>query len=60
MPRYPVPGAPFDRIIVTAGAWDLVPARWQQLAVGGRLMVPLRLHGSGLTRSIVTWAQEHG
>jgi protein-L-isoaspartate(D-aspartate) O-methyltransferase len=55
-----VPGAPFDRIIVTAGAWDLVPARWQQLAVGGRLMVPLRLHGSGLTRSIVTWAQEHG
>jgi len=48
---YPL-GAPYDRIIVTAGAWDLAPAWWQQLAVGGRLVVPLRLHGSGLTRSI--------
>ncbi|MEU7162031.1 methyltransferase, FxLD system [Streptomyces chrestomyceticus] len=44
--------APFDRIIVTAGAWDIATAWWQQLAVGGRLVVPLRLHGSGLTRSI--------
>lgn len=43
---------PFDRIIVTAGAWDIPAAWWQQLAVGGRLVVPLRLHGSGLTRSI--------
>jgi protein-L-isoaspartate(D-aspartate) O-methyltransferase len=48
---YP-PGAPYDRIIVTAGAWDLAPAWWQQLAGGGRLVVPLRLHGSGLTRSV--------
>lgn len=44
--------APYDRIIVTAEAWDLVSAWWQQLAVGGRLVVPLRLHSSGLTRSI--------
>ncbi|WP_331762392.1 methyltransferase, FxLD system (plasmid) [Streptomyces sp. NBC_01527] len=44
--------APFDRIIVTAGAWDIPAAWWQQLALGGRLVVPLRLHGSGLTRSI--------
>jgi protein-L-isoaspartate(D-aspartate) O-methyltransferase len=43
---------PFDRIIVTAGAWDVPDTWWQQLAVGGRLVVPLRLHGSGLTRSI--------
>jgi methyltransferase of FxLD system len=42
--------APYDRIIVTAGAWDIAPAWWQQLAIGGRLVVPLRLHGSGLTR----------
>jgi protein-L-isoaspartate(D-aspartate) O-methyltransferase len=48
---YP-PGAPYDRIIVTAGAWDLALAWWQQLAAGGRLVVPLLLHGSGLTRSI--------
>ncbi|OLL75602.1 Protein-L-isoaspartate O-methyltransferase [Pseudonocardia sp. Ae263_Ps1] len=42
--------APFDRIIVTAGAWDVPPAWWQQLVPGGRLVVPVRLHGSGLTR----------
>ncbi|MGW0827123.1 methyltransferase, FxLD system [Streptomyces sp. NPDC002845] len=44
--------APFDRIIVTAGVWDIPAAWWQQLAPGGRLVVPIRLHGSGLTRSI--------
>ncbi|MGH3771047.1 MAG: methyltransferase, FxLD system, partial [Pseudonocardiaceae bacterium] len=45
-------GAPYDRIIVTAGAWDLASAWWQQLVVGGRIVVPLCLHSSGLTRSI--------
>ncbi|WP_329064633.1 methyltransferase, FxLD system [Streptomyces sp. NBC_01429] len=45
-------GKTFDRIIVTAGAWDISAAWWQQLAVGGRVVVPLRLHGSGLTRSL--------
>ncbi|MFI5497132.1 methyltransferase, FxLD system [Actinoplanes sp. NPDC051859] len=44
--------APYDRIIVTAGSWDLVHAWWEQLAPSGRLVVPLRLHGSGLTRVI--------
>ncbi|GAA2113834.1 methyltransferase, FxLD system [Streptomyces synnematoformans] len=44
--------APFDRIIVTAGAWDIPAAWWTQLAPGGRLVVPMRLHGSGLTRSL--------
>jgi protein-L-isoaspartate(D-aspartate) O-methyltransferase len=44
--------APFDRIIVTAGAWDIATAWQQQLTTGGRLVVPLRLHGSGLTRSL--------
>jgi protein-L-isoaspartate(D-aspartate) O-methyltransferase len=48
---YP-PGAPYDRIIVTAGAWDVASAWWQQLVVGGRIVVPLRLHSSDLTRSI--------
>lgn len=43
-------GAPYDRIIVTAGAWDIAAAWWQQLTPGGRLVVPVRLHGSGLTR----------
>ncbi|MFD4394326.1 methyltransferase, FxLD system [Kitasatospora sp. NPDC058478] len=44
--------APSDRIIVTAGAWDVPTAWWTQLAAAGRLVVPLRLHGSGLTRSL--------
>ncbi|MGH3997784.1 MAG: methyltransferase, FxLD system, partial [Pseudonocardiaceae bacterium] len=53
-------GAPYDRIIVTAGAWDIASAWWQQLVVGGRIVVPLRLHGSGLTRSIAFDLQQPG
>jgi protein-L-isoaspartate(D-aspartate) O-methyltransferase len=45
-------GSPYDRIIVTAGAWDLPAPFWDQLTPGGRIVVPLRLHGSGLTRSL--------
>lgn len=41
----PVPGAPFDRILVTAGAWDIPPSWREQLAEGGRLIVPLRTFG---------------
>ncbi|GAA2332993.1 methyltransferase, FxLD system [Dactylosporangium salmoneum] len=48
---YP-PGAPFDVVIATVGAWDL-PACWlEQVAVGGRLVVPQRIRG-GMTRSVV-------
>ncbi len=43
--------APYDRIIVTVGAWDIPPAWVDQLAEGGQLVVPLRMRG--LTRSIV-------
>lgn len=42
---------PYDRIIVTAGAWDIPLAWWEQLAPGGRIVVPLRMRG--LTRSVV-------
>lgn len=42
--------APYDRIIVTAGAWDIPPAWWEQLLPGGRLIVPLRWRGQ--TRSV--------
>ncbi|MGH3912889.1 MAG: methyltransferase, FxLD system [Pseudonocardiaceae bacterium] len=44
---------PFDRIIITAGSWDIPLAWTQQLAEDGRLVVPLRT--KGLTRS---WALE--
>ncbi len=42
--------APYDRIIVTAGAWDIPPVWVEQLADGGRIVVPLRMRG--LTRSL--------
>ena len=43
-------GAPYDRIIVTAGAWDIPPAWTDQLAPDGMLVVPLRMRG--ITRSL--------
>ncbi|MEV7970541.1 methyltransferase, FxLD system [Sphaerisporangium sp. NPDC088356] len=42
--------APYDRLIVTAGSWDIPPAWVHQLADGGTITVPLRMRG--LTRSI--------
>lgn len=43
-------GAPFDRIVVTVGAFDLPAPWWDQLAAGGRMIVPLRWRGQ--TRSL--------
>ncbi|MDR3083274.1 MAG: methyltransferase domain-containing protein, partial [Streptomyces sp.] len=37
-----VEGGPFDRIIVTVGAWDLPPAWTGALVEGGTITVPLR------------------
>ncbi|SCF48753.1 protein-L-isoaspartate(D-aspartate) O-methyltransferase [Micromonospora matsumotoense] len=42
--------APFDRIIVTVGAWDIPPAWLDQLTPDGRIVVPLRF--AGITRLI--------
>jgi protein-L-isoaspartate(D-aspartate) O-methyltransferase len=42
--------APYDRIIVTAGAWDITPAWREQLVPGGRMVVPLRI--LGVTRTV--------
>ncbi|GAA4898415.1 methyltransferase, FxLD system [Streptomonospora salina] len=42
--------APYDRIVVTAGAWDIPPAWIDQLVEGGLLVVPLRLRGT--TRAV--------
>ncbi len=43
--------APYDRIIITVGAWDIPPAWVGQLTEGGTITVPLRMRS--LTRSIV-------
>ena len=39
--------APYDRIVLTVGAWDIVPAWWKQLKPGGRLLLPLEVRGGG-------------
>jgi protein-L-isoaspartate(D-aspartate) O-methyltransferase len=44
-------GAPFDRIIVTAGAWDIPPAWLDQLGRGGRLVLPLDTRGPAVGRT---------
>ena len=52
-------GAPFDRIIVTAGVWDIAPAWLDQLADDGRLVLPLSIRGIelsvGLRRNGDSW-----
>ncbi|ETX01794.1 MAG: protein-L-isoaspartate O-methyltransferase [Candidatus Entotheonella factor] len=40
--------APFDRIILTVGAWDIAPAWREQLAAHGRLVLPLSVGGPQL------------
>lgn len=45
---YP-PNAPYDRIILTVGATDIMPAWWDQLKEGGRLVLPLELRGGQLS-----------
>jgi protein-L-isoaspartate(D-aspartate) O-methyltransferase len=44
-------GAPYDRIILTVGAWDIVPVWWRQLKPGGRLVLPLEIK-DGIQKSI--------
>jgi protein-L-isoaspartate(D-aspartate) O-methyltransferase len=39
-------GAPYDRIIVTVGAWDIAPAWVAQLKEEGRIVLPLALSNS--------------
>jgi protein-L-isoaspartate(D-aspartate) O-methyltransferase len=50
-------GAPYDGIIVTAGASDLAPAWASQLNPRGRLVVPLSIRG---VQQCVAFAPAHG
>lgn len=45
--------APYDRIILTVGACDLPATWWEQLSVGGRLVVPLRWRGQARSVAFV-------
>jgi protein-L-isoaspartate(D-aspartate) O-methyltransferase len=49
--------APYDRIVLTVGAWDIAPAWWEQLKPSGRLLVPLWVRGEQRT---VAFEQAHG
>jgi protein-L-isoaspartate(D-aspartate) O-methyltransferase len=51
-------GAPYDRIILTVGASDITPAWWEQLARGGRLVLPLWLWG-GQKSVAFEWEDDH-
>ncbi|MGC4938323.1 methyltransferase, FxLD system [Kribbella sp. DT2] len=52
------PNAPYDRIVVTVTAGDIAPAWLEQLAPGGRIVVPLRVRGQ--TRSLALDLQTDG
>jgi protein-L-isoaspartate(D-aspartate) O-methyltransferase len=41
--------APYDKIIVTAGAWDVAPQWLAQMGPGGRIVLPLSVRGSQLS-----------
>ncbi len=43
--------APYDRIILTVGVWDVSPAWSQQLKSGGRLLMPLAIK-AGAQKSV--------
>jgi protein-L-isoaspartate(D-aspartate) O-methyltransferase len=46
-------GAPYDRIIVTAAAWDITPSWWTQLKDGGRIVLPISLRGPQVSVAFV-------
>ncbi|MGM1058373.1 methyltransferase, FxLD system [Saccharothrix sp. Mg75] len=52
--EYGVPEhAPYDRILVTVGSWDVPPAWIDQLVEGGLLVVPLKVMGLMRTVALV-------
>jgi protein-L-isoaspartate(D-aspartate) O-methyltransferase len=40
-------GVPFDRVMITAACWDLPAVLFDQVAEGGRVLVPVELRGGG-------------
>ena len=54
------PNAPYDSIIAAAGGDSIPPAWLEQLAVGGRLVSPMRQPGSERQVLVVVDRTEHG
>jgi len=50
-------GAPYDRIILTVGAWDIAPAWVAQLSPDGRLVLPLTVGGTQKSVAFVRTAE---
>ena len=46
------PSAPYDRIVLTVGSSDVRPEWVEQLAPGGRLLLPLTVRGSQLSMAL--------
>ncbi|SEO93598.1 methyltransferase, FxLD system [Actinacidiphila rubida] len=55
-PAHLVPRGGFDRSVITYNCWDIAPAWREQLAEGGRLVMPLEI--GGYTRAIAF--ERHG
>ncbi|MFC4942250.1 methyltransferase domain-containing protein [Pseudonocardia sp. GCM10023141] len=51
-----LPGAPYDRIVLTVGSADLRPEWLAQLAPEGRLLLPLAVRGSQLSVALALGA----
>ncbi|MBC5816703.1 MAG: methyltransferase domain-containing protein [Candidatus Eremiobacteraeota bacterium] len=49
--------APYDRVLLTVCAADIVAAWWEQLARGGRIVLPLSLRG---VQKSIAFAELHG
>ncbi|MFD0546337.1 methyltransferase, FxLD system [Streptomyces mexicanus] len=49
-PSHLVPRGGFDAVVITYNSWDISPAWREQVAHGGRLVLPLEIHG--YTRAI--------
>jgi protein-L-isoaspartate(D-aspartate) O-methyltransferase len=51
-------GAPFDRVMITAACWDMPAVLFDQVAEGGRLLLPVELRGGGCQVTVLRRAGE--
>jgi len=54
------PEAPYDRIELTVGAWDIAPAWLEQLGPDGRLLLPLWIRGAQVTAAFERTVDDAG